>query len=78
MPSREERRLADFAVEFLETYCATNNKYASIETKESILRVHLVPEMGELLLSEVNARVIEAYKAKSSGSTSRRRRSTIT
>ena len=67
MPSREERRLADFAVEFLETYCAANNKYASIEAKESILRVHLIPEMGKLLLSEVNARVIEAYKAKKLG-----------
>jgi integrase len=62
-PSREERRLADFAVEFLESYCAANNKYASIEAKESILRVHLIPAMGELLLSEVNARRIEAYKA---------------
>lgn len=63
-PSREERRLADFAVEFLKSYCAANNKYASIEAKESILRVHLIPDMGKLLLSEVNARVIEAYKAK--------------
>ena len=62
-PSREERRLADFAVEFLESYCAANNKYASIEAKESILRVHLIPSMGELLLSEINARRIEAYKA---------------
>jgi integrase len=61
--SREERRLADFAVEFLETYCAANNKYASIEAKESILRVHLIPSMGQLLLSEVSARRIEAYKA---------------
>jgi integrase len=63
-PSREERRLADFAVEFLESYCAANNKYATIEAKESIFRVHLIPDMGKLLLSEVNARTIEAYKAK--------------
>jgi hypothetical protein len=62
-PWREERRLADFAVEFLESYCAANNRYASIEAKESILRVHLIPSMGELLLSEINARRIEAYKA---------------
>jgi integrase len=62
--SREERKVADFAVEFLETYCAANNKYASIEAKESILRVHIIPEMGMLMLSEVNARTIEAYKAK--------------
>jgi integrase len=65
---REERRLNDFAVEFLKTYCAANNKDASIEAKESILRVHLIPEMGNLLLSEVSARVIEAYKAKKLGS----------
>ena len=63
-PSREERRLADFAVEFLTSYCAANNKYATLEAKESILRVHLIPEMGTLFLSEISARVIEAYKAK--------------
>lgn len=63
-PSREERSLADFAVEFLKSYCAANNKYATLEAKESILRVHLIPELGTLLLGEVNAHVIEGYKAK--------------
>jgi integrase len=62
-PSREERRMDDFAVEFLTSYCAANNKYATIEAKESILRVHLIPAMGMLSLREVNARVIEGYKA---------------
>lgn len=66
-PSPEERRLSDFAVEFLKTYCATNNKYATLEAKESILRVHLIPDMGKLMLGEVNARAIEAYKAKKLG-----------
>jgi len=62
--SREERRLDDFAVEFLKSYCAANNKYATLEAKESILRVHLIPEFGSLPLGDVSGRAIETYKAK--------------
>jgi integrase len=63
MPSREERRFDEFAVEWLKTYCVANNKYASVEAKESILRVHLIPTFGECTLSAIGPRDIEAYKA---------------
>src|SRR6266849_10919645 len=63
MRSREERRLADFAIEYLKTYCASNNKYATLEAKESILRVHIIPALGDRWLREVTTREVEAYKA---------------
>lgn len=59
----EERRFSRFAIEFLETYATANNKYSEVETKECILRVHLIPAMGHLLLKEISAREIERYKA---------------
>lgn len=65
--SREGRRFAEFAVEYLGTFCAANNKFATLEAKESILRVHLLPEFARSRLEEVNARSIEAYKAKKLG-----------
>lgn len=59
-----ERRLSDFAVEYLETYASANNKYATLEAKESILRVHLLPALGDKLLTDIGPREIEALKAK--------------
>jgi len=63
MKSHQERRYDEHAIEFLKTYVAANNKYASLLTKESILRVHLLPAFGRLLLTEIHPRAIEAYKA---------------
>jgi integrase len=63
MPSSRERRLSDFAVEFLTTYAAANNKPSEIASKEMILRVHLLPEMGERSLSAIGPAEIERYKA---------------
>jgi hypothetical protein len=37
---------------------------ANLEAKESILRVHLIPELGSLPLGDVNSRAIETHKAK--------------
>jgi integrase len=59
----EERRYEDHAVEFLKTYAVANNKYSEVVTKESILRVHLIPAFGHLMLHEIGSRVIERYKA---------------
>ena len=61
--SQQERGFAEFAVEYLEKFCAANDKYATLEAKESILRVHLIPEFGTRRLRDVNARDIEGYKA---------------
>lgn len=62
-PSRPERRFNEYAVEFLETYAATNNKISEVTAKESILRVHLLPALGELTLDAVGKREVEQYKA---------------
>lgn len=62
--SREERRLDEFAVDFLKAYRAAKNKYATLEAKESILRVHLIPELRSLPLGDVNAGAIQTYRAK--------------
>jgi integrase len=56
--------LAEFADRFMKTYAATNNKPSEIESKLSILRVHLVPALGQLRLDQIGAPEIEAYKAK--------------
>lgn len=53
-----------FANEFLETYAVTNNKPSEVETKRTIVRLHLVPEFGEFRLDEIGPQEIERYKAK--------------
>jgi integrase len=55
---------AEFSTRFLETYVATNNKPSEIESKQMILRVHLLPEFGNVRLDQIGAREIEANKAK--------------
>ncbi len=55
--------LAEFSVEFLETYAKTNNKPSEVAGKESILRVHLLPAMGKLRLNEIDERLVEKFKA---------------
>ena len=60
----EAPSLGEFADRFIGTYAATNNKPSEIESKRSILRVHLVPEFGELRLDRIGPAEVEAYKAK--------------
>ena len=55
---------AVFARRFMETYARTNNKPSEIETKEAILRLHLVPLLGKLDLRVVDGLHIEGYKAR--------------
>jgi integrase len=55
--------LKEFAKEFISTYAKTNNKPSEVGTKESILKHHLVPALGQLRLNEITSRVIERYKA---------------
>lgn len=61
-PSAPAPTVEAFAQEFL-VWAANNNKFSEVESKESILRMHLIPAFGPLRLSEVTARGIEAYKA---------------
>ncbi len=51
-----------FAPEFL-SHSETNNKPSSFETKTSIVNVHLLPVFGDMRMSEIGDREIEAYKA---------------
>jgi integrase len=60
----EAPRFSDFARRFLKTYARTNNKPSEVETKEAILRVHLLPEFGHRRLDQIGPKQIEAYKAK--------------
>ena len=55
---------ASFAKRFLGTYARSNNKRSEIESKQTILRVHLTPVFGELPLDRVDALRVEAYKAR--------------
>jgi hypothetical protein len=46
------------------TYAVTNNKPSEVNAKETILRVYLLPEFGELRLDQIGSPELEAYKAK--------------
>lgn len=61
--SRPCETLAAFAAEWLTKYAAATNKQSEIESKESILRVHLIPAMGHLRLDEIDEEVIAGYRA---------------
>jgi integrase len=57
-------QFAAFAERFMSTYVLTNNKPSENSSKESILRVHLLPEFGDARLDQIGPSEIEAYKAK--------------
>lgn len=56
-------RFGEFSLEFMKTYAATNNRVTEFEAKRLTLRKHLVPFFGGMLLSEIGAREVEAFKA---------------
>jgi integrase len=53
----------DFAVEWLRDYAQGNVRPKTFEGYESVLRVHLVPEFGELFLSDITRKAIDAFVA---------------
>ncbi len=53
-----------FARDWFETYVKNNNKHSEIVSKETILRVHLVPYFGHRKLDEIKNLDVEKYKAK--------------
>jgi len=57
----EQPRLAVFAKKFIDTYARANNKPSEVQSKQTILKMHLVPELGSLKLSEICQRKIETY-----------------
>ncbi len=58
---KEVVTLKDFAPTFLEM-SRVKNKPSSVDTKEMILRIHLVPRLGELRLDQITYAVIEDLK----------------
>ena len=61
----EEKRMptvGEFAVTFLEIYAKNNNKTSEVDSKECLLRLHIVPLLGNLRLDEVGPK-IEWFKS---------------
>lgn len=58
---RSERTLEEFAPVFLKRYAKLENKPSEYDSKESKLRVHLVPQFGDLPLSHITAARIADY-----------------
>lgn len=54
---------AEFAVDFLDTYAAVNNKPSEVTAKRMIVRKHLGPFLGAMQLEKIDALTIERYKA---------------
>lgn len=63
---KEEKEIIfkDFTANWFETYVKNNNKHSEIINKEMILRVHLVPHFGRLILDNIGTFHVEQYKAK--------------
>ncbi|MFC1482272.1 tyrosine-type recombinase/integrase [Myxococcota bacterium] len=61
---KEVPTLNAFADEFIETYAETNNKPSEVESKRSILNIHLTPILGRLRLDRIGLREIEKYKSR--------------
>jgi integrase len=55
--------IAEFAPTFIETYARANNKPSEVESKQSILKFHLIPALGKLRLDAIGVETIERYKA---------------
>lgn len=65
-PDAKERRvptLKTFSAEFIRVYAKTNNKPSEVQSKESILKQHLMPAFGRMRLDQVGPRDIERYKS---------------
>lgn len=60
-PPKEVPTVAEFSKTFLEV-SELKNKPSSVETKEMLLRMHIVPRLGELKLDAVTYAVIEDFK----------------
>lgn len=55
--------LAEHMQEWLATYCKSNNKASTLDSKESVVRIHLEPLFGHMKVDEISMRDIERFKA---------------
>jgi site-specific recombinase XerD len=60
----KKKDFSTFAKEWFDTYVVANNKYSEQVTKESVLRVHLKPFFGKMLLEDIDSKQIEIFKRK--------------
>jgi integrase len=68
-PERKPRRrevptFEKFADEFMQGYAHTNNKPSEVASKESILRIHILPRFGRMRMDKIGVREIEKLKAR--------------
>jgi len=66
--------VAEFGEKWVDVYARSTNKPSEIANKEYVLRKHVYPRLGHLLLSEVNVLTIESYRAELSRSKTARGR----
>jgi integrase len=62
-PGGAGHKFADFAEEWFKTCAAPDNSESSVETDRSILDNHLVPFFGQIAMEDIDARMIDQYKA---------------
>ena len=53
----------EFAIDWLKSYVVANNKPSEVVSKESTLRVHLIPFFENFRLRDIGPRDVERYKA---------------
>jgi Phage integrase, N-terminal SAM-like domain len=56
-------RFADFATEWLRDYAKGNVRERTYETYEGALRSHLIPHFGDLFLTQISRKLIDAFVA---------------
>jgi integrase len=56
-------RFAQFAHEWLETYARVNVSPKTFDGYESSLRIHVIPEFGELNLTEITRKAVDSFVA---------------
>lgn len=59
----KEMTFGTFAKIWLEKYARVNNRASELQNKNWVLDGHLLPFFGSLLLSEVQTKIVEEYKA---------------
>lgn len=60
----EAKNFKDFLEEWFQDYVAVNNKLSERQSKESMMRLHLIPTFGHLKLEDLTTEKIDRYKAK--------------
>ena len=62
-PGVKAPTFAEWSKDFVNVYAVNNNKPSEVETKRSVLRVHLLPAFGEMRLDEIGLVHVERFKA---------------